>query len=135
MFWDGTRWVDETQSPTRSSSPVTTWIATLLMVALLPSLLLVATRVDARRPAGSATAQCSVSGDRVVATGLPNETLINLVVTDADGSWSWVLGSTDDGTWAVSVPARSGQTRYEFASRTFGREGTKYWTYTTCWAT
>ena len=64
---------------------------------------------------------------------LPNYTLLNFFVTDADGTKSgWVLGQTDDGTFDVDVADRSGETLYEFASTTWGRNGSKYDVYASC---
>ena len=44
----------------------------------------------------------------------------------------WVLGFTDDGTWTVYVPARAGATTYEFVSRTWGPDGSKYDVFASC---
>jgi hypothetical protein len=82
--------------------------------------------------AGPAPASCSVSGSVVSATGLPTDQVINFMVNDASGSWGWVLGFTDDGTWTVYVPAPNGPTMYEFASRTWGPNGSKYEVFATC---
>ena len=79
-------------------------------------------------PSGS----CSVSGNVVSATGLPVGEVINFMVTDAGGSWGWVLGFADDGTWSVAVPSANGPTTYEFASRTWGPNGSKYDVFASC---
>jgi hypothetical protein len=79
-----------------------------------------------------APASCSVSGGVVSATGLPTDQLINFMVNDASGTWGWVLGFTDDGTWNVNVPAPNGATTYGFASRTWGPNGSKYDVFASC---
>jgi hypothetical protein len=78
------------------------------------------------------TVACSVSGGVVSATGLPTDQVINFMVTTSSGTTGWVLGFTPDGTWSVSVPAPSGSTTYEFASRTFGNDGRKYNVFASC---
>jgi hypothetical protein len=78
-----------------------------------------------------AQASCSVSGDVVSATGLPTDQVINFMVTDASGTSGWVLGMSD-GTWSVSVPAQNGPTTYEFVSRTWGPNGSKYDVFASC---
>ena len=77
-------------------------------------------------------AGCTVSGDVVQATGLPTGQLINFMVDTSTGSTGWVLGYTTDGTWPVSVPARSGATTYQFVSVTSGPNGSKYTVYASC---
>ena len=37
-----------------------------------------------------------------------------------------MLGFTDDGSWTVYVPAPNGATSYQFASKTWGPNGSKY---------
>ena len=85
-----------------------------------------------RKPAAAGTASCTVSGNVVNATGLPTDALVNLMVSDADSAWSRGLGFTPDGTWSVTVPARTSSTTYEFSSTTFGKNGSKYWVYASC---
>ncbi len=80
------------------------------------------------------TGSCTVEGNVVTGTGLPMWELINFMVTDASGTSGWVLGQTDTGTWPVSVPDRSGSTTYEFASRTWGPNGSKYDVFASCTA-
>ena len=75
---------------------------------------------------------CTVSGTVVSGTGLPTGEVINFMVTDASGTSGWVLGFTPDGTWTVNVPSPSGSTTYEFASRTFGPNGSKYTVFQSC---
>jgi len=76
--------------------------------------------------------KCVVSGTVVAANGLPTDEVVNFMVTDGSGTWGWVLGYTWDGTFAVTVPAPSGPTTYEFASRTWGPHGTKYAVFASC---
>ena len=80
----------------------------------------------------SPTGSCTVSGNVVTGTNLPNWTLMNFMVTDASGTSGWVLGYTDDGTYAVTVPDRAGPTTYEFAGETYGKDGKKYAVFATC---
>jgi hypothetical protein len=61
-------------------------------------------------------------------------TLLNFFVTDSSGKTGWVLGQTDNGSWAVDVPARHGSTTYEFAGRTSGPNGSNYTVYASCTA-
>jgi hypothetical protein len=81
--------------------------------------------------AGPARASCSVSGSVVSATGLPTDQVINFMVNDSSGNWGWVLGMSD-GSWSVSVPAQSGPTTYQFVSKTWGPDGSKYDVFASC---
>jgi hypothetical protein len=76
-------------------------------------------------------ASCSVSGNVVSATGLPTDQVINFLVTDNAGTWGWVLGMSD-GTWSVTVPAQNGPTAYQFVSKTWGLNGSKYDVFASC---
>jgi hypothetical protein len=78
------------------------------------------------------TASCSVSGNVVDAVGLPTDEVINFLITDDAGTHGWVLGFTDDGTWSVTVPAPDGPTTYQFVSRTWGPDGSKYTVFAAC---
>jgi hypothetical protein len=80
----------------------------------------------------TASGSCSVNGNVVTGTNLPNWTLMNFMVTDSSGTSGWVLGQTDNGTWAVDVPTRNGATTYEFAGVTYGKDGSKYAVFATC---
>lgn len=80
----------------------------------------------------TASGSCSVNGNVVTGTNLPNWTLMNFMVTDASGTSGWVLGYTDDGTFDVAVPDRIGPTTYEYAGVTYGKDGTKYDVFATC---
>lgn len=75
---------------------------------------------------------CSASGGVVTGTGLPADQVLNFMVTDSTGTWGWVLGYSDTGTWPVAVPSPNGATTYEFASRTWGPDGSKYSVFATC---
>ncbi len=75
---------------------------------------------------------CTVAGNVVSATSLPTDQLINFMVTDGSGTKGWVLGFTDDGTWSVNVPAQNGPTTYEFVSKTWGPNGSKYTVFSSC---
>jgi hypothetical protein len=79
-----------------------------------------------------AAASCDASGGVVQASGLPTDQVINLMVTDSTGTSGWVLGFTTDGSWSVNVPAPNGATTYEFASRTWGPNGSKYRVFASC---
>jgi hypothetical protein len=75
---------------------------------------------------------CLATGGLVQATGLPQDQVINFMMSDASGTTGWVLGTTTDGSWSVNVPASSGATMYAFVSRTWGANGSKYTTFATC---
>jgi hypothetical protein len=85
---------------------------------------------------GASTAGCTVSnttlGGVVQATGLPTDQVINFMVTDTSGTTGWVLGFTPDGTWSVNVAAATGPTTYQFVSRTYGPDGSKYTVFANC---
>lgn len=78
-----------------------------------------------------APASCTVSGNVVSAVGLPTDEVINFLISDASGTWGWVLGMSD-GTWSVEVSAPNGPTTYEFVSRTWGPNGSKYDVFASC---
>jgi hypothetical protein len=80
----------------------------------------------------AAAASCTVSGGVVQASGLPTDQVINFMVTTSSGTTGWVLGFTPDGTWSVNVVVASGPTTYEFVSRTFGPDGSKYNVFASC---
>jgi hypothetical protein len=81
-------------------------------------------------PAPSAT--CVAAGGVVQATGLPTDQVVNFLVTDATGTTGWVLGFTPDGTWSVNVKAPTGPTTYQFVSRIFRADGSKYTVFAGC---
>ena len=103
------------------------------VVALLVSLSLTsAASAGSRNPRALASASCTVSGNVVDATGLPTDVVVNFMVSDADGTHGWVLGYASDGVWSVTVPTRTSPTTYEFASTTYGKDGSKYRVYASC---
>ena len=108
------------------------------VLSALVALLVGATATSAEaarggRAALASVASCSVDETTVSASGLPVGEVINFMVTPEGGTTSgWVLGLSDDGTWDVTVPARSGETKYEFASRTWGPNGAKYTVFASC---
>jgi hypothetical protein len=83
-------------------------------------------------PSTAATAGCTMNGDVVSATGLPTDQVINFMVTDSSGTNGWVLGYTPDGNWTTHVSAPNGATKYEFVSRTSGKDGANYTTFASC---
>jgi hypothetical protein len=83
-------------------------------------------------PGNRETGSCSVDGNVVTGTGLPDWTLMNFMVTDASGTTGWVIGFTDDGTRSIDVPDRKGPTTYEFVSETRGHDGSRYDVFATC---
>jgi hypothetical protein len=81
-----------------------------------------------------ASASCVASGTVVHAQGLPTDQVINFLVTDAKGTTGWVLGFTPDGTWSVDVASPTGPTTYQFVSKTWGPDGSKYTVFASCTA-
>lgn len=78
----------------------------------------------------AASATCSVEGTVVSATALPGDEVINFMVTDASGTTGWVLGTSS--WWNVTVRERTSDTTYEFVSRTWGPNGSKYEVFASC---
>ncbi|HEX5200593.1 MAG TPA: hypothetical protein VFW27_11710, partial [Actinoplanes sp.] len=111
---------------------MTDWSATVAMITTIPVVLILFTGMALAARGGhgthnlTTTGQCQVEGTQVNATGLPTDQLVNFMVSDPSGMTGWVLGFTDDGSWSVTVPASAGSTTYEFASRTWGPNGSKY---------
>lgn len=140
-FWDGSRWIpDEPANPgaTRTGirrrllgASAEAALITLLMFGLIAGTTLAAKGGNGGNPNREA-AICQVDGDVVSATGLPTYEVINFMVTDATGTTGWVLGITWEGWWTLTVPERSGPTTYEFVSRTYGPNGSKYTVYSSC---
>jgi hypothetical protein len=102
--------------------------ALVAIFALVPAALAAKGGHNAATP----SAPCTMSGNVVYGSGLPTDQVINFMVTDASGTWGFVLGYTHDGTWSVNVPASNGSTTYEFVSRTYGPAGTKYNVFQSC---
>jgi hypothetical protein len=82
--------------------------------------------------APATTAPCTMSGNVVYGTGFPTDQVINFMISDASGTWGFVLGYTHDGNWSVNVPAPTGPRTYEFVSRTYGPDGSKYAVFQSC---
>jgi len=139
-YWNGTSWVPDTvaTSPRRQTRvPRLLGAATEASLIVLLAFGLVAGTTFAAKGGNGGNpnrqaASCQVDGDVVSATGLPTDEVINFMVTDEDGTWGWVLGFTWEGTWSVTVPERSGPTTYEFVSRTWGPDGSKYTVFSSC---
>jgi hypothetical protein len=111
---------------------LTNWTATTGMIMLIPALVIImASGVLAAQPNRTA-GSCTVDGGIVSASGLPTDQVVNFMVTDASGTSGWVLGTTWEGTWVVTVPNRDGWTEYEFASKTWGKDGSKYRVFASC---
>ncbi len=106
---------------------------TIALLAIL-SLALAAAPAFAAKGGNKASSDppCSVAGNIVQASGLPTGQLINFMMSDASGSTGWVLGFTSDGTWKVDVPAPNGPTTYQFASQTWGNDGSHYTVFSSC---
>jgi hypothetical protein len=149
-YWNGARWVDD-ESPASASTPArimsprerrTRHVLGALTEGVMLSLIVVAmvsgtTMAGRGKGAGHqavANAGCAVDGATVTGTGLPTDQVLNFMVTDGSGTTGWVLGWTDTGTWSEPVPARSGSTTYEFASKTWGPSGSKYTVFASCTA-
>jgi hypothetical protein len=79
-----------------------------------------------------APASCAAFAGSVHATGLPTDQVINFLISDSSGTSGWVLGYSGDGTWNVAVPAPSGATTYQFVSRTWGPDGSKFNVFASC---
>src|SRR5438105_2181659 len=84
------------------------------------------------RHAAASAAPCTVDGSVVNAAALPTDQVINFQLTDNSGTTGWVLGYTSDGTWSVNVPAQNGPTTYQFVSKTWGPNGSKYNVFASC---
>ena len=147
-YWNGTRWVDD-ESSARTSKPARIMssrerrlrhamgalsegaMLSLIVVALISGTTMAGRGKGANNQA-AANAGCSVDGTTVTATGLPTDQVLNFMVTDASGTTGWVLGWTDTGSWSEPVDARSGSTTYEFTSKTWGPNGSKYTVFASC---
>jgi hypothetical protein len=105
----------------------------LFAVLAVPAAVLgLAAPASAARPAAAPSGSCVVGAGSVTATGLPTGELINFMVKTDAGTSGWVLGFTELGTWTVSVPATSVPTTYEFVSRTWGPNGSRYTVFASC---
>lgn len=88
----------------------------------------------AKAPTGACAYAPVGSGGVVSATGLPNGAIINFMTHDnvTGAQDGWVLGVTDNGAWQVNVPAPVHSTTYDFVSKTWGKNGSKYNIYAEC---
>jgi hypothetical protein len=134
-YWNGTRWVPDTAA---SPPARRTYRGRLLgatteasLIVLLVFGLMAGTAFAAKI---KAQGSCAVDGNLVSATGLPTYEVLNFFVTDASGTHGHVLGITWEGWWDVTVADRTGPTTYEFAGRTYGKNGSKYDVYASCTA-
>jgi hypothetical protein len=86
----------------------------------------------ARVPQG----MCSYANGVVSAVGLPTGQVLNFLVNDNTTGiqTGWVLGISDNGTWQVDVTPPTSSTTYEFISKTWGPNGSKYTVYDECTA-
>ena len=112
----------------------------LTLIATIAALALAATPAFAGKggngtgngPGSRELGSCSVDGNVVTGTGLPDWELMNFMVTNSSGTNVWVIGYTDDGTRAIDVPDRTGSTTYQFAGVTHGKDGSKYDVFASC---
>jgi len=88
----------------------------------------------AKAPTGSCNYSTAAGGGVVTASGLPTETVVNFFMHDnVTGDQSgWVLGITHDGNWSVNVPVPTHSSTYDFVSKTYGKNGSKYNIYAEC---
>ena len=140
-YWNGSRWIPD--APERTArvrgrigrrllgASGEAALITLLMFGLIASTTLAAKGGHGGKPDGS-VATCHVEGNVITTAGLPTYEVINFTITDQRGTTGWVLGITWEGDWSLTVPERSGPTTYEFVSRTWGLNGSKYTVYSSC---
>src|SRR5262245_55967644 len=96
----------------------------LLAVAVLCGTSPTSSYAAHRDPQGS----CSYANGVVSASGLPAGDVVNFLVTNnTSGSQTgWVLGISGNGTWQVNVAPPTSSTTYDFVSKTWGPNGSKY---------
>jgi hypothetical protein len=142
-YWGGTRWVPDAPAPASPSirparrlagAAIEGGLITLLLFGLIAGSTFAAKGGNGHGGGNHAApaTTCTVDGATVSASGLPTGEVLNFMVTDAGGTWGWVLGFTDTGSWSEPVPAANGPTTYEFASRTRGPNGAHYDVFATC---
>ena len=135
-YWNGTRWLSTEPTPVRPQRRPPRLLVGAVSVSLLLLLVIAGAAMAAKGGNGhhstTSASSCVVDGSVVTAAGLPTGEVLNFMVTDSRGTWGWVLGFTDTGTWAEPVPARTGPTTYEFASRTWGPNGSRYNVFASC---
>ena len=108
-------------------------VTAFLLVALLSAAgtwLLSSTQAARRSPQGT----CSYANGVVSATGLPTDQVINFFETNnSTGTQTGhVLGFTTDGVWTVSVTPPTASTTYDFTSRTWGKNGSRFNIFAEC---
>lgn len=140
-YWDGNRWIPEDPHQPRQGrgfrrrllgASTEAALLTLLIFGLIAGTALAAKGGNGNSPHGIVS-PCTVSGNVVTGTALPTDQVLNFMVTEDGYTWGWVLGFAGaEGTWGVPVPERHGPTTYEFASRTWGPNGTKYTVFSSC---
>ena len=138
-YWNGSGWeAERAADPPRPrrwrrllGAATEAGLITLLMFGLIAGSALAAKGGNGGKPNREATT-CQIDGNVVSATGLPTYEVINFMVTAANATTGWVLGITWEGSVTVTVPERSGPTTYEFVSRTYGPNGSKYTVYAAC---
>jgi hypothetical protein len=142
-YWNGSRWTPEDSRPPRIARVglgrrLLGASSEAALIILLTFGLIVGTAFAAKGGNGGGNPHrsvsiCQIDGNTVIGTGLPTDEVLNFMVTEGASTWGWALGfAGDSGTWDVPVPDRSGSTRYEFASRTYGPNGEKYEVFATC---
>ena len=138
-YWNGTRWVPDADGipPRRQTIPrLAGAAAEASLIVLLAFGLIVGTTFAAKGGnngnSNREPATCQIDGNVVSTTGLPTHEVINFMVTNSNGTTGWVLGITWEGWWSLTVPPPSGPTTYEFASRTWGPNGSKYSVFSSC---
>ena len=140
--WDGTCWIPADSSRARApqsgirrrllGATTEAVLITLLMFGLIAGTTLAARGGNGNSPHRTVST-CTVNGNVVTGTALPTDQVLNFMVSEDGSKWGWVLGfAGDDGNWGVPVPDRDGPTTYEFASRTWGPNGTKYTVFSSC---
>jgi hypothetical protein len=141
-IWNGTHGPKSVSAPQGRrgsiwSSAATAGLMTLLVLSLTAGSAFAAKGGNGGGKGNATTSSvsaCAVDGNTVTGYSLPSGEVINFLITDANGTWGWVLGFSDTGTWSVTVPASSGPTTYEFVSRTSGPNGSKYTVFSACTA-
>ena len=88
----------------------------------------------AKAPTGVCAYSTAPAGGLVTASGLPADMVVNFLIHDnvTGGQTGWVLGVTHDGTWSVNVPIPTHSSTYDFVSKTWGKNGSKYNIYAEC---
>lgn len=140
-YWDGHRWIPEPAGgPAQArvgrrllGATTEAALITLLMFGLIAGTTFAARGGNGGGNPHRSVSTCQIDGNVVTGTELPTDEVLNFMVTEDGDTWGWALGfAGDSGTWDVTVPDRGGPTTYEFASRTYGPNGTKYAVFATC---